>query len=51
MWLKNFAYRTALGPGVFLASAALALGIALLTVGGQAWKAASADPVKSLRFE
>ena len=51
IWLRNFAFRTALGPGVFLASAALALGIALLTVGGQAWKAASADPVKSLRFE
>jgi putative ABC transport system permease protein len=51
MWLRNFAYKTTLGPGVFIASAAIALGIALLTVGGQAWKAASADPVKSLRFE
>jgi len=51
MWLRNFAYKTTLGPGVFIASAAIALGIALFTVGGQAWKAASADPVKSLRFE
>ncbi len=50
-WLQSFAYKTTLGPGVFIAAAALALGIALLTVGGQAWKAASSDPVKSLRFE
>lgn len=51
MWLRNFAYRTSLGPGIFLASAGLALGIAILTVAGQAWKAASADPVKCLRYE
>ena len=51
MWLRNFAYKTTLGFGVFAASATLALGIALLTVGGQAWKAASADPVKCLRYE
>lgn len=51
MWLKSFAYKTPLGLGAFLAAGGLALGIALLTVVGQAWRAAATDPVKSLRFE
>ena len=50
-WLQNFAYRTEIGMGVFLASAALALGIALLTVSFQSVKAAAANPVDSLRYE
>ena len=29
----------------------LALGIALLTVSTQAWRAATSDPVKALRYE
>lgn len=51
LWLRGFAYRMMLGPGVFLAASGLALLIALATVGYLAWKAAAADPVKSLRFE
>ena len=50
-WLDNFAYRIDLGIGIFALSALLALGVALLTVGWQSLKAASADPVKSLRYE
>jgi hypothetical protein len=50
-WLANFAYRTELGIGIFLASAALALGIALLTVSYQSIRAAAANPVDSLRYE
>jgi putative ABC transport system permease protein len=50
-WLDEFAYRIDLGPGLFLLAGALALGVALLTVGTQALRAATADPVKSLRYE
>jgi len=50
-WLQGFAYRTPLSGWMFLAAGAAAIGIALLTVGFQAMKAALADPVKSLRTE
>jgi putative ABC transport system permease protein len=50
-WLEAFAYRIELGPGLFLAAGAVALGIALLTVSYQSIKAAVADPVESLRYE
>jgi len=50
-WLENFAYRMNLGPMPFLVSGAAALSIAVLTVSFQAIKAASANPVESLRYE
>lgn len=50
-WLENFAYRTEIGPGVFLAAGAVALFVALLTVSWQSIKAAIANPVESLRNE
>jgi ABC-type antimicrobial peptide transport system permease subunit len=50
-WLQGFAYRTSLSGWMFLVAGAAAIGIALLTVGFQAMKAALADPVKSLRTE
>jgi putative ABC transport system permease protein len=50
-WLEAFAYHVEIGPGVFVAAGALALGIALLTVSTQALRAASTDPVKALRYE
>jgi len=50
-WLQNFAYQININPWVFLISAAIALMVALGTVSFQAVKAASADPVKSLRYE
>jgi putative ABC transport system permease protein len=50
-WLTNFAYRAEMGIGIFLASAALALGIALLTVSYQSIRAAAANPADSLRYE
>ena len=51
VWLQNFAYKTSIGSWIFIASAALSLVIALLTVGYQSIRAALADPVKSLRYE
>jgi putative ABC transport system permease protein len=50
-WLKNFAYRTDIHLWIFVASGAMALVIALLTVGSHAIKAATANPVESLRYE
>jgi len=50
-WLANFAYRTSPGVLVFLSVAGLSLGIAVLTVSGQAIRAAAANPVDSLRYE
>lgn len=50
-WLEDFVYRIDLGVGMFLLAGSLALGIALLTVSYQSFKAARANPVESLRFE
>jgi putative ABC transport system permease protein len=50
-WLEGFVYRAPLGPGLFVLAGALALLVALLTVGYQALRAASADPVHALRYE
>ncbi|MEO0741132.1 MAG: ABC transporter permease [Bacteroidota bacterium] len=50
-WLGGFAYRADLGVAPFLLAGTSALLLATLTVGIQAWRAATADPVKSLRYE
>ena len=50
-WLNEFAYRIDLDAGPLLVAGALALLVALLTVGLQAGRAALADPVQSLRYE
>jgi putative ABC transport system permease protein len=50
-WLQGFAYRMPLNGWMFVAAGAAAMGIALLTVGFQAMRAAMASPVKSLRTE
>ncbi len=50
-WLENFAYRTQLSWSIFALAGLLALGIALLTVSFQSWKAATKNPVESLRYE
>ncbi|MCK3682907.1 ABC transporter permease [Maribellus sp. YY47] len=50
-WLENFAYKTGLSWWIFALAGALALGIALLTVSVQSWKAATRNPVEALRYE
>lgn len=50
-WLKNFAYRATLGIEIFILSGLLALLIALGTISFQSIRAASANPVESLRYE
>jgi len=50
-WLKDFAYRIDIQWWVFILAAIAASLVALLTVSFQAIKAATANPVKSLRTE
>jgi putative ABC transport system permease protein len=50
-WLADFAYRTPLSWWVFILAGAIALLVALVTVGGQAMRAAKANPVRGLRAE
>jgi putative ABC transport system permease protein len=50
-WLQDFAYRINIQVWVFVVAGAMAVIIALLTIGLQALKAAIANPVKSLRTE
>lgn len=50
-WLEDFAYRIAIEWWVFAAAGFTAVIIALLTVSGQAIRAALANPVDSLRDE
>ncbi|PWU24280.1 hypothetical protein C5B42_00170 [Candidatus Cerribacteria bacterium 'Amazon FNV 2010 28 9'] len=50
-WLTGFAYRINISWWMFLLAGLLAMIIALLTISFQALKAATANPVKSLRTE
>jgi putative ABC transport system permease protein len=50
-WLQNFAYKTELSWWIFGLSGMIALGIALLTVSWQSWRAATRNPVEALRYE
>ena len=50
-WLESFAYKTTLSWWIFALAGLLALGIALLTVSWQSWKAATSNPVEALRYE
>jgi putative ABC transport system permease protein len=50
-WLENFAYKTEISWWVFALSGIMALGIALLTVSWQSWRAAMRNPVEALRYE
>jgi putative ABC transport system permease protein len=50
-WLQNYQYHTSLSWWIFALTAVGAIGLTLLTVSYQAIKAATADPVNSLRSE
>jgi ABC-type antimicrobial peptide transport system permease subunit len=50
-WLSGFHYHTDMGWEIFLLAIVLSLVIAWLTVGYKAVRAATANPVKSLRAE
>jgi putative ABC transport system permease protein len=50
-WLESFAYKTGLSWWIFALAGILALGIALLTMSLQSWRAATQNPVEALRYE
>lgn len=50
-WLEDFAYRMEIQWWMFAAAGLVTLAVALLTVSGQAIRAAVANPVDSLRDE
>ncbi len=50
-WLDAFAYRIEIGPMLFLGVGVAALALALLTVSGQALRAARKNPTEALRYE
>jgi len=50
-WLADYAFKTGLSWWIFGLAGFLVLGIALLTVSLQSWKAATRNPVEALRYE
>ena len=50
-WLKDYTYKTEIGIGLFLTAGIAAFLIAWITMSFQSFKAATSDPVKSLRNE
>jgi putative ABC transport system permease protein len=50
-WIEGFAYRVSLSWWIFALSGIISLGIAVLTVSWQSWKAATRNPVEALRYE
>jgi len=50
-WLQQWAYRINMGWWIYAATALIAAGIAALTIGVQAFRAARTNPVKNLRTE
>jgi putative ABC transport system permease protein len=50
-WLQNFAYRIHTGMDTFLLASGLALLCSLVAVSFKVFRAASADPIDSIRYE
>lgn len=50
-WLKDYTFKTEIGIGLFMMAGVTAFLVALATMSFQSFKAASNDPVKSLRSE
>lgn len=50
-WLENFAYKTSIYGWVFVAALVIVMAITLATVLFQSWKAATANPVESIKNE
>ncbi len=50
-WLENFAYKTSTDWWIFGLAGLIAIVVALVTLTWQTWRAASRNPIESLRYE
>jgi putative ABC transport system permease protein len=50
-WLRNFVYRVPLSAWIFLVSGTVALLVAIITVNAITYRAATAGPAESLKYE
>ncbi len=50
-WLQNFAFRIAVSPLMFAATAAAILVVAFLSIAARAFRTAAANPIDTLRYE
>jgi len=50
-WLQGFAFKTELNWWIFALTGIIALGIIVLAVSWQSWRAATRNPVEALRYE
>jgi ABC-type antimicrobial peptide transport system permease subunit len=51
MWLEDYPYRIDIGFGIYALAALIAFAVSMATISYQAVKAATANPVKSLKYE
>ncbi|MFC1555782.1 FtsX-like permease family protein [candidate division KSB1 bacterium] len=51
LWLSSFAFKTDISPWSYVLSVVLALAVAVFTTAHQTIKAASSNPIDSLRYE
>lgn len=49
--LQSYAYKTEMSWWIFALAGSVALGISIVTVSWQSWRAASRNPVEALRYE
>ena len=50
-WLQDFVYKTDMSPWLFFMSGLIAITISIITISYHAYKAASLDPAKSIKYE
>jgi putative ABC transport system permease protein len=50
-WLENYAYKTNIAWWVFAIAGLIVTTVTLLTISIQSWRAATRNPVESLRYE
>jgi putative ABC transport system permease protein len=51
LWLQNFAYKMELSWTIYAVAGLLALFVAFITVSWQSYRAATRNPVESLKYE
>ncbi|NJK94778.1 MAG: ABC transporter permease [Bacteroidales bacterium] len=50
-WLSNFPYKVQMSWWVFVLAGTIAIVVAIITLSWQSWRAATRNPVESLRYE